>query len=105
MDNFKTIYKILKFLENCMGYSKFDDAAFTPERFNVTDERGLALLEMIVSAGYVDGVCIHRSSDSGIVLNLNYPRITLKGLEYLQENPLMQKAEKLVKGISDIIPH
>ena len=51
-----------------MGYSKFDDAAFTPERFKVTEERWLALLEMIVSAGYVDGISIHRGADSGIIL-------------------------------------
>ncbi len=31
------------------------------------------------------------------------PRITLKGLEYLQENPLMEKAADLAKGIAEII--
>lgn len=31
-------------------------------------------------------------------------KITLKGLEYLQENSLMRKAYNTIKGIEDIIP-
>nr|DAQ70706.1 MAG TPA: YjcQ protein [Caudoviricetes sp.] len=31
-------------------------------------------------------------------------RITLKGLEYLSENSIMQKMYKTAKGITDLIP-
>ena len=31
-------------------------------------------------------------------------RITLKGLEYLSENSIMQKMYKAAKGITDLIP-
>lgn len=30
--------------------------------------------------------------------------ITLKGLEYLQENSMMQKIYKTMKGIKDVVP-
>lgn len=30
--------------------------------------------------------------------------ITLKGLEYLQENSMMQKICKTMKGIKDVVP-
>ena len=30
--------------------------------------------------------------------------ITLKGLEYLQENSMMQKIYKTTKGIKDVVP-
>jgi len=35
---------------------------------------------------------------------LTRPEITLKGLEYLEENTLMKKAANLAKGIKDTIP-
>ena len=35
---------------------------------------------------------------------LTRPEITLKGLEYLEENSLMKKAANLAKGIKETIP-
>lgn len=32
------------------------------------------------------------------------PRLTLKGLEYLNENSLMQRAMRMAKGIKDCVP-
>ena len=32
------------------------------------------------------------------------PRITIKGMEYLEENSMMQKASKLLRGSKEIIP-
>lgn len=37
-------------------------------------------------------------------VSLTRPEITLKGLEYLEENTLMKKAASLAKGIKDTIP-
>lgn len=33
-----------------------------------------------------------------------HPKITLKGLEYLQENSMMKQAAAFAKGIKDIVP-
>lgn len=33
-----------------------------------------------------------------------HPQITLKGLEYLNENSLMQRAMRMSKGIKDCVP-
>ena len=37
-------------------------------------------------------------------IKLLEPRITLKGLEYLEENTNMKKAYRMIKGLSEIIP-
>ena len=37
-------------------------------------------------------------------INASDVRITLKGLEYLQENSMMKKVYNAVKGIKDITP-
>lgn len=39
-----------------------------------------------------------------IMVSESRPRLTLKGLEYLNENSLMQRAMKMAKGIKDSIP-
>ena len=46
---------------------------------------------------------MQRTVDGSILISSSTPRITLKGLEYLQENSLMKKAAELAKGVADII--
>ena len=91
MDNFKVIYRILHYLEKAMDLDALDRSRLTPEALGVTERRWLALWEMLAKAGYVD-----------VELSRN-PRITLRGLEYLQENALMKKAAQLAKGIAEIL--
>ena len=43
-------------------------------------------------------------SDGEVCLSVSGIRITMKGLEYLQENSLMKKAANLAKGIAEIVP-
>ena len=102
MDNFKLIYKILCHLEQSMDYSEFDNDAFTAMRYKITEERWHKILKMLTVNGYIEGVAIHQSADGDIVVSGGHPEITLTGLEYLQENSLMQKAAKLAKGIAVI---
>ena len=91
MDNFKVIYRILHYREKAMDLDELDRSRLTPEALGVTERRWLALWEMLAKAGYVD------------VEPSRNPRITLRGLEYLQENALMKKAAQLAKGIAEIL--
>lgn len=104
MDNFTTLYKILKALEKAMDYDEFDVDTVSAERLKISENRLARLWEMLWREGYVDGVTVQYSAGGEVLLSLNNPRITLKGLEYLGENSLMQKAAKLAKGIKDTIP-
>ena len=106
MDNFKIIYRILKYLESCMDYEEPDFGAISAERLNISKERWEQLLFMLTDNKYIDGVIFSQSlSDMRPKLCMPMaPRITLKGLEYLAENSLMQKAYNLMKGIKDITP-
>ena len=47
MDNFKVIYKILKFLEVSLDYEQTDVDAISPERLHITHERWEQLLIMM----------------------------------------------------------
>ena len=62
MDNFKAIYKILRLLERSMDCCELDEGAFAAERFKVTEEHWLRLLEMLSFEGYIDGISLHRGA-------------------------------------------
>ena len=104
MDNFVIIYKILKVLEKSMDYDELDAEAISSQQLGITENRRMALLKMLVDNGYIEGVVIRETMDGSYVFSMARPRITLKVLEYLEENSMMKKAYKLAKGIKDIVP-
>lgn len=104
MDNFKIIYRILKYLEKAMDYDEADTDFISAKKLGISDQRWIAIMEMLAKEGYITGIDIKRCIGGDICMSMSDIRITMKGLEYLQENSLMQKAAKLAKGIADIIP-
>lgn len=104
MDNFKAVYKILTALEKAMDLPEFDIMQVGPDALGVTPERWSRYLEMMADVGYIKGVSIHRDILGEICVDAKNTRITLKGLEYLQENSVMRKIYSAAKGIRDIVP-
>ena len=103
MDNFKVIYKILKVLEKAMDVDELDTSLISSEALGITQRRWCAIIEMLAYNEYVKGVGIVKTLGYETI-KINNIKITLKGLEYLDENSLMKKAANLAKGIADIIP-
>lgn len=104
MDNFKIIYRILRMLEKAMDLEDFDMEQISAENLKISEARWCSLMEMLSDEGYIKGIRISRSIDGQIIVNQSNVRITLKGLEYLNENSFMKKAANLAKGVSDFIP-
>lgn len=105
MDNFKVIYKILHTLEKAMDLEDFDKNSISKERLELTEARWNRIIAMLVAEGYVTGIDVWSSFDCGYPrVALNRPEITIKGLEYLEENSLMKKAADMAKGIKDMVP-
>ena len=104
MDNFRIIYRILHYLERAMDYDEPDLSQISAEKFSLTEQRWTAIMEMLAREKYVDGISVKRSADGEAVLSISTPRITLRGLEYLQENSMMKKAANLVRGVAEFIP-
>ena len=103
MNNFKVIYRILKYLEKAMDYDEVDIDFISAETLGLTKQRWTAIMEMLEKEGYITGVSVKRSAHGEILLSVSGIRITLKGLGYMQENSLMQKAANIAKGVVDII--
>ena len=86
MDNFKAIYKLLLALERSMDLPAFDIDALQLEAMGVTAERLHRYLEMLQDAGLIKNADLYTSVTGDLCLrNSRKIRITLKGLEYLQE--------------------
>ena len=102
MDNFKIIFKILSLLEKAMDYDCFDLERISPEALGISLNRRNAILKMLYDSGYIEGISVRNYTDGDIVLIVDNIKITLKGLEYLQENSLMKKADNIAKGITEI---
>lgn len=83
MYNFIAIYRILSYLEQALDYDEPDMSQISSNALGLSDNRWLALLRLLEDAEYIE-VFGHRT------------RITLRGLEYLQQNSLMQRAVSLM---------
>ena len=70
----------------------------------ISENRLMKIWEMLANEGYVNGISVKYGAQGDIVVTVNNPRITLKGIEYLNENSLMKKAANIAKGIVDVVP-
>lgn len=104
MDNFTAIYKILQALETAMDLPEFDLEQIGAEALGVSNERWVRYLEMMLDMGLIKGISLQRNVTGTYRVIDEDVRITLKGLEYLQENSFMKKVFKAAKGIKDVTP-
>lgn len=105
MNNFSVNYKILRLLEKNMDYNEFDPESISPASLGISRERRDALLVMLAENGYIAGLSLRPISGEAkpALRCLENTVITLKGLEYLEENSLMRKAAEIAKGIAEMI--
>ena len=104
MDNFKAVYRILTALERAMDLPEFDVSQIGPEALGVSAQRWGRYIEMMADVGYIKGAQVRRSITGELMVDADEIRITLKGLEYLQENSIMQRLYRAARGTTDIIP-
>ena len=104
MDNIRIIYRILKALEESMDAEEMDDRIISAEALGVSRPRLLSILRMLLQAGLIEGIAVETDVAGNFLVSKGRPRLTLKGLEYLNEHSLMQRAMKMAKGIKDCIP-
>ena len=104
MDNFKAVYRILSALEKAMDVPEFDVSQIGPDALGVSRQRWGRYIEMMADVGYIKGVAITETIAGDVIVDADSIRITLKGLEYLQENGIMRKLYNVAIGIKDIAP-
>jgi len=105
VDDFRVIYRILRILQKSMDCEEIDREILSAERLELSIPKWSRIMSMLLNEGYITGGQTWNALDCGYPrVVLTRPEITLKGLEYLEENTLMKKASNLAKGIKDTIP-
>lgn len=100
MDDFRTIYKILRILQKSMDLEEFKKNSISAETLGLSIPKWNRIMAMLLNEGYISGGETWNAMDCGYPkVALTRPELTLKGLEYLEENSLMRKAADLAKGI------
>jgi DNA-binding Lrp family transcriptional regulator len=97
MDNFRTVYKILQYIESMMDQEAFDESGLTGARLGVSEARCMRLLELLSAEGYIEGVSVRREEDAPARVDAAHAGITFKGLKYLQEDAFMRRAANALK--------
>lgn len=99
MDDFRTIYKILRILQKSMDLEEFNKNSISAETLGLSIPKWNRIMAMLLNEGYISGGETWNAMDCGYPkIALTRPELTLKGLEYLEENSLMRKAADLAKG-------
>lgn len=102
-DNFKVIYKILTAFEKSLDVEDFDINTISAKALGISEIRLLKYLEMLIDADYITGLDFEEDITGSIIIKADNPLITIKGLEYLSENTIMQRIYKSIKGIKEIV--
>lgn len=100
MEDFRIIYRILCILQKSMDLEEFDRNNISAEALDLSVPKWSRLMAMLLKEGYISGGETWNAMDCGYPkVALTRPELTLKGLEYLEENSLMRRAADLAKGI------
>lgn len=104
-ENLKAIYKILKILKSSMDLEEFDINTINYESLKLSEPRWARIMKMLVDNEYITGVTISNTFEQSYPkVHIIRPEITLKGIEYLQDNSLMKCISNTAKGIVELIP-
>lgn len=105
MNELCEIYDILKTMQVTMGDHTFDWASYLKSKEQGVGKQKLdALLVMIAKKGYAEGIIVREYvNEPAPTVIVDRPRITMEGLEYLDENSAMKKAARIAAGIVDVI--
>lgn len=106
MNNFKVIYQILKYLEENMDSERVDCEKISHEHLGISFIGWENLLWEMQTNGYIRGLVYEQTildSSPHVVLPIA-PKITIKGMEYLESNSFMQKVAETMKRVKEITP-
>lgn len=105
MDNFKVIYRILKTLDRYKGDESFDNRLISASELKMQFPAWEQIMIELQRNGYIDGVIIDQDLTDKFphICEPIHPRITLKGMEYLAENNMMNKAKDALRLIGELV--
>lgn len=92
------IYKVLAYLYSCLKAGiapEFADIQYNSSLLNIPGKYWNAVMEELIEEKLIRGVKVYRTKDGSVYCD-NGIRISLKGVEYLEENSMMQSAKEFL---------
>lgn len=104
--NFEVIYKILRHLDRYNGDDEISMEVISASALGISEAKWEQLLIELQINGYIRGLVYTQNLGDAFphIVEPIRPRITLKGMEYLEENGMMNKVGKFLKGIKEMTP-
>ncbi len=105
-DFFVIAYKILAYLYACLKAGEDPDLEeISCSRLKIPEKYWYSIIRMLYREGYIDGVKeIKAPGSSETFYSFGCPEITIKGIEYLQDNSMMKKARDALKELKAMVP-
>ena len=105
MSIYTTIYQILKSIDVSFENQNFNyETTLDINKLKISEHRLHLLLDELIEKGYIKGISVHYSLSGYSGLSINNPRLTLDGLDFLENNSSMKKAYKLLKEAREWLP-
>lgn len=104
MRDFKIIYKILKTLDKYKGREDFDYESISAKELKLEFCEWEQLMIELQINGYIRGLGYNQTLSDKFphIVEPIRPQITMKGMEFLETNSLMAKAEEALRMVGDI---
>lgn len=84
--------------------NKADLQAISTARLKIPEGHLLDILSDLLDEGYVKGFKILETKTGRCILSLEDIGITMRGIEYLQDNSKMKKVHEALKEVRDWVP-
>jgi hypothetical protein len=101
-DYFVIVYKVLKYLYDCLKKSQKPNCSALRKEFKIGDEYWLYIVSNLDTDGYVKGVVY--AEDTAFIYDTSF-MITPKGIEYLETNSVFAKIKGIAADLINSIPN
>lgn len=104
-DNFDVIIAILKYLDESMDDERIDFSNVNAEALGISEPRYNRILSIMLEEGYITGLAkVPMMGQTYNSYKAMDPRLTMYGVQTLNDNKLSAKALNFAKAIKEWIP-
>ena len=104
-DFFVIAYRILAYLYACMKEGgKPDLNVVSSQALKIPERYWISVLESLADDGYIQGVSVQYGLGDAVFISAGRPKITIAGIQFLQENSAMARAKNALKEFKEMIP-
>lgn len=104
-DFFVIVYQVLKYLYECLKSGENPETAYLrSSMYSIPESYWEYILSSLINERYISGISVTQVKGGVVFGDLQDATITPKGIEYLFENSLIEKAKKPLKDVKDMIP-